>query len=252
MFTVEQVKSFNELEFGIYQYIIQHQAAVPCMRIRELAAETHVSTTTVLRFCKKVDCDGYAEFKYRLKQYLGQKNTMQIPDSIDELRVFLQRLESEQYQKLLDDAAGIIARADRVICVGINSSGFTAQHSARFFTNFGKFALSMTDPFYPAHTLDDELNTVAVVFTVSGEEEFVVSLAKGLKKQGCSVICISNTDQNTVAKLSDLTLPYFITQHRILQDPEKGTRDIDFTSQVPASVIGELLAKRVAGRLSEE
>ena len=58
MFTAEQVKSFNELEFGVYQYIIQHQAAVPYMRIRELAAETHVSTTTILRFCKKVDCDG--------------------------------------------------------------------------------------------------------------------------------------------------------------------------------------------------
>ena len=29
MFTVEQVKSLNELELKVYQYIIQHKAAVP-------------------------------------------------------------------------------------------------------------------------------------------------------------------------------------------------------------------------------
>ena len=80
MFTVEQVKSLNELELEVYQYVMQHQAAVPYMRIRELASEAHVSTTTILRFCKKLDCDGYAEFKYKLKQYLGQKNTVQVPD----------------------------------------------------------------------------------------------------------------------------------------------------------------------------
>ena len=144
MFTVEQVKSFNGLELGVYQYIIQHQAAVPYMRIRELAAEAHVSTTTILRFCKKVDCDGYAEFKYKLKQYLGQANCVQIPDDIDELLVFLNRLRSDAYQKLLDEAASIIAKADRVICVGINSSGYAAQHAARFFSNFWK-TLSLVD-----------------------------------------------------------------------------------------------------------
>lgn len=78
MFTVEQVKSLNELELEVYQYVMQHQAAVPYMRIRELAAETHVSTTTILRFCKKVDCNGYAEFKFRMREYLGQKNAIQV------------------------------------------------------------------------------------------------------------------------------------------------------------------------------
>ena len=53
MFTVDQIKSLNELELSVYHYVMQHQSAIPYMRIRELAAEAHVSTTTVLRFCKK-------------------------------------------------------------------------------------------------------------------------------------------------------------------------------------------------------
>ena len=252
VFTVEQVKSLNGLELGVYQYIIKHQAAVPYMRIRELAAETHVSTTTILRFCKKVDCDGYAEFKYKLKQYLGQKNCIQIPDDIDELMVFLDRLKNSAYQKQLDNAASIIAKADRVICVGINSSGYAAQHAARFFSNFGKFSLSLTDPFYPIHDLNDNIVTVAVVFSVSGEAEYAVTLARTLKKYGCSMICISNTDHNTIAKLSDITLPYFITQHRTPGNSGKAADYVDFTSQVPAVTLAELLAKRLARRLDEE
>ena len=253
MFTAEQVKSFNELEFGVYQYIIQHQAAVPYMRIRELAAETHVSTTTILRFCKKVDCNGYAEFKFRMRQYLGQKNPIQVPDDLDELQLSLKRFENATYQKLLDDAAGAIAKADHVLCAGICSSGYVAQHAARCFTYYGKFALSVTDPFYPVQQLDEKVNTIAVVFSVSGEAEKAVMLAKKLKNNGCRLICVSNTDQNTIARFSDITLPYFITHRRIWGDCGRGTEDIDYTSQVPAvAAVAELLAKRLASRLVEE
>ena len=252
MFTAEQVKSFNELEFGVYQYIVQHQAAVPYMRIRELAAETHVSTTTILRFCKKVDCNGYAEFKFRMREYLGQKNPIQVPDDLDELQLSLKRFENDTYQKLLDDAAGAIAKADHVLCAGICSSGYVAQHAARCFTYYGKFALSVTDPFYPVQQLDEKVNTIAVVFSVSGEAEKAVMLAKKLKNNGCRLICVSNTDQNTIARFSDITLPYFITHRRIWGDCGRGTEDIDYTSQVPAVAVAELLAKRLASRLVEE
>ena len=64
LFTPQQIKNLNELELLVYQYIIEHPNTVPFMRIRELAAEAHVSTTTVLHFCKKVGCDGYAPVSY--------------------------------------------------------------------------------------------------------------------------------------------------------------------------------------------
>lgn len=65
LFTIEKIQLLNELEMSVYHYVIQHQSAIPYMRIRELAAETHVSSTTILRFCKKLGCDGYAEWSSR-------------------------------------------------------------------------------------------------------------------------------------------------------------------------------------------
>lgn len=70
MFNSEIIKSLNDLELVLYRYIIKNTEKVTYMRIRELADEAHVSTTTILRFCKKFDCNGYSEFKVKLKIYL--------------------------------------------------------------------------------------------------------------------------------------------------------------------------------------
>lgn len=89
MFCVEEIKSLNELELAVYEYIMQHKSAVPYMRIRELAAEAHVSTSTVLRFCKKMGCDGYAEFKLRMKEWNGLKQVTHLSEDLSEIRAFL-------------------------------------------------------------------------------------------------------------------------------------------------------------------
>lgn len=68
LFTAQQIASLNELELLVYKYTVEHPTTVPFMRIRELAAEVHVSTTTVLHFFKKMGCDGYAQFKWKLKE----------------------------------------------------------------------------------------------------------------------------------------------------------------------------------------
>ena len=149
------------------------------------------------------------------------------------------------FQERLEEAASLIARADRVLCVGVCNSGYIAEHAARFFTCFGKFTLAVTDPYYPISQLDDKLNTVAVIFSVSGEASKPVRLAQDLKRHGGHLICISNT----IARMSDVALPYFITHRRI---PGEDEQDIDFTSQVPAVAVAESLAKRLSSRLTEE
>lgn len=55
MFTCQEIKSFNALELEVYNYIMRHQEQVVEMKIRELADAIHVSTTTILRFVRKLD-----------------------------------------------------------------------------------------------------------------------------------------------------------------------------------------------------
>lgn len=71
MFSEEMICSLNDLELEVYKYVVRNADKVCYMRIREFADAAHVSTSTILRFCKKAGCDGYAEFKIRLRQQSG-------------------------------------------------------------------------------------------------------------------------------------------------------------------------------------
>lgn len=53
MFKPQEVQSLNDLELEVYNYVISNYEKVMYMRIRELADAVHVSTTTILHFCKK-------------------------------------------------------------------------------------------------------------------------------------------------------------------------------------------------------
>lgn len=256
MFTIEKIQSLNELEMSVYQYVTLHQGAIPYMRIRELAAEAHVSSTTILRFCKKLGCDGYAEFKLRMKEYIGHQNIVQIPEDLSELKAFLERVESPVFQKKLDEAASMIAKADRVLCVGVSNSGYIAQYAARYFSTFGKFSMAVTDPFYPVWQLDDSATTVALIFSISGEVAQTIQITNQLKRHLCQIISITNSEKSTIAQLSELNLAHYITMRRGKENVDFTQPQIesiiDYSTQAPALIVAETLAKRVAARLQEE
>ncbi|WP_423250311.1 MurR/RpiR family transcriptional regulator, partial [Bacillus anthracis] len=59
----------------LYRYIMENSEKVVYMRIRDLADAAHISTSSVLRFCRKVNCEGFSEFKVKLKMYLESEQT---------------------------------------------------------------------------------------------------------------------------------------------------------------------------------
>ena len=67
MFSHHDLASLNDLEMQVYHDIIKHPESVSYMTIRELAERAGVSTTTVLRFCRKMQCDGWSEFRIRFR-----------------------------------------------------------------------------------------------------------------------------------------------------------------------------------------
>lgn len=89
MFTHEIIASFNELETSLYNYICQNGEKVVYMRIRELADETHVSTASILRFCKKLNCEGFSEFKVKLKMQLEKDKKTVLKSSQHSIAEFL-------------------------------------------------------------------------------------------------------------------------------------------------------------------
>lgn len=172
MFSYEVLQSFNNLEMLVYNYVMEHRHEVQYMTIRELAEAVHVSTSTVVRFCKKAGCDGYSEFRVQFKMFLKEekehKSKARMDESVDELTNFFRTVTSTRYEEQMNEYAMHIKAAKQLIFVGIGTSGILGKYGARYFSNLGKFALSVADPFYPI-TVTPNVTMTAVLLSVSGE-----------------------------------------------------------------------------------
>ena len=242
VFSHEEIQSLNALEMAIYNYVTKNREKVIHMKIRELAAQAHVSTTTVLHMCKKFGCDGYTEFKLQLKQELLQ-NRKDIDDlDIPALHNFLDRLSSPVLQNQVDQAVQILRGAGHILFIGVGTSSILAQYGARYLCNVGYFATFIDDPFTPVNscmTAQTRFDTVSVMaLSVSGETQQVIDMSRQLKEQGCTLISLTNSASCTLAQISDLNINYYMADLRI-------DGYFQLTCQAPVICLLEMIGRRL-------
>jgi len=242
MFSHAAVASLNNLEMLVYHYVIKNRDKVMYMTIRELADAVDVSTTTVLRFCRKLKCEGYSEFRLRFKLYLEQEEPQQANFGAGEIISFFKGVNNDEFDKLLDRAVDIILSSERIIFVGAGTSGALAKYGARFFSNVGKFSNHIDDPYFPV-TNDMARNALAIVLSVSGETEEILRFATQFSLHNCKVLSVTSHEQSRLAKLADFNLSWHAPQTRIA-----GVYDI--TTQIPVIYILESLGRKLAKKLA--
>lgn len=236
MFTHEKIQSLNELELSLYGYVTKNSSKVIYMRIRELANEAHVSTTTILRFCKKLGCEGFSEFKIKLKLHMEETGAKELTDNTSMLVDFLKKSDSSEFENKIKDICDVIEKSENVIFTGIGFSGVLAKYGARYLSAVGKFATYMDDPFFPS-TCRYYDKSVAIVFSVSGETPTVIDHVNSLKHEGCKIISITNNENCTLAKMSDINMAYYVQHDR--------TANYDITTQIPVLYIIETIGKKL-------
>lgn len=237
MFTYKEISMLNELELMVYNTIIKNTDKVMYMTIRELADVAGVSTTTVLRFCKKMNCDGYSEFRIRFKLHLERDEKAPISFGISEIISYFKSINNSEFDELLDLAAAQIAATRRIIFVGIGTSGALGKYSARFFSNIGKFSTYIDDPYYPINS-DMYQDAIAIILSVSGETEEIIRIASQFSLQNCKIISLTNSENSTLARMADLNISYHMPP--ILLEGH-----YNITTQIPVLYIIETIGKKL-------
>lgn len=236
MFNYEIIQSLNDLELLLYRYIMKNAEKVIYMRIRELADEAHVSTTTILRFCKKINCEGYSEFKIKLKMHIQRNESNKINDDTSIIVDFFKKLDNSELDRKLNVVCDLIKEARNVILIGTGSSGILCKYAARYFSSIGKFAMYIDDPYFPRNYKIYE-DSIIIAISVSGETPTVIDHISNLKRENSTVVSITNSENCTVAKISDLNIAYYVQREKI------GISDI--TTQIPVLYIIENIGKRL-------
>ena len=144
MFSNEEIQSLNALEMSVYNYVAKNREKVVYMKIRELAAQAHVSTTTVLHMCKKFGCDGYTEFKVRLKQEMLRDKRDVADLDISALQDFLARLAAPATQAQIDGVVEALRGMGHILFIGVGNSSILARYGARYLCNVGYFATAIS------------------------------------------------------------------------------------------------------------
>lgn len=238
------MKELSELEMAMYNYIITHGEQVTGMTIRQLAKELNVSSTTVLRFCSKLGCEGYSQFKYRFKEYLKDKTQENVANDFTVIEDFFAKVKDGDLNDQIRKVAQVICKNDRIFFIGMGSSGTLGKYGARYLSNYGKYAMYMEDPFYPMGE-NPYVSTAVIVMSVSGEQHYLFKQVQELKKGSVTIISITNSKQCTIAEMSDYNLAYYIPMVVL---PGK----YNVTSSIPVVYILERLAHDVNDIMKQE
>lgn len=223
MNTLTLIKSLypemTESEKGIADFILGKPEQLFQMNIQDLAAAADVSIPTVTRFSKRLDFEGFKDFKISLVRDISVGFHFQ-PDTLSdesvekmtrslfekEISIFRETMESLDY-KAIERAAQALLKADRILLFSVSSSnpatldclwklsmaGFTCIHSEDVYTqemiarNSGK-------------------KDAALCISFSGRSKEVVDCMRTAYENGAATICITSFMDSPVTKFSKIKL----------------------------------------------
>ena len=163
-FTYTQVSSLNETEAQVYNYVMMNRDKVIDENIRELAHDTHVSTATVIRFCKKMGCSGFLEFKYKLKDHIHAE-LIKAKQDCTNFMSFVAYTTTKQYQDGIQRVAEIIQNADNFFVLGLRHCADFSIYIARTFSHIGYYCYGFVDNLYPAQDVPEgETSVIMIIY----------------------------------------------------------------------------------------
>lgn len=235
MFEPNKIMNLSELEIIIYNYIIEHPKEIHRLSIQELATRTHVSTTTILRFCRNLGFNGYSEFKLRFHDEQKKQNLSNFSKEPNYPK-YLEKYTASDFQKRLDKISAILKKSSNIVWLGFGASAGLCKYGANFFSSSKKINFVIDDPYF--HSFSPlPPKTALIVLSVSGEIDNTIRILQKLKSSEVTIISITNYENSTLARISDYVIPYYITYNKF--------KDIDITTQLPVMFIIENLGTKL-------
>ncbi|WP_189399244.1 transcriptional regulator HexR [Arenicella chitinivorans] len=174
--------------------------------IASLASAAEVSEPTVNRFCHKLGCDGYPDFKLRLAQEISSNgqlfvenlsrdddSSMVIKKIMTSIQGSIQSLANTINPDVLDAAASAIAKCKSVHFFGMGASSSVALDAQHKFFRFGMPVIAHTDYINQrmACSMMDS-DDVAVFISYTGRTDAMIINAELARKGGATVIGITS------------------------------------------------------------
>lgn len=217
--------SLNEAERRVADFVSQHPDEAKGMPVTRLAERSGVSQTTVVRFCRALGYEGYADFKLALIEDLVPYNHNQaLPDvhseveRDDSLSTLVEKVLSmdmhaiDNTLKVLD--LGEFARAVKAIqnarvveILGVGSSLPVAMDLYyRLLRSGAQSRISVDSHMQAINAGLLQAGDVALAVSHSGEARNTLDAIELAKEAGATTVCVTNFPRSTLARICDISL----------------------------------------------
>lgn len=241
--------TLNQNEKRLLEHIVRNSRAVKDMSIRELSSACFVSTTTIMRFARKLGFSGYKELAESLRFSYSNSQQDQVPDVIWKSHYAGEYVKNiaESVRVLsketVDAFCGRIAPETHVYCIGSGLDREAAHYAYRMLTALG----------YSASCPEDEIGLKtaarcfgsgdsAMVFSVSGESPEAIGFLENVEAtvDNPAIATFTQSANNTIQALSPYD--FYVFTERIVLD------DVDFSTRISMMALVDLICYELLAR----
>ena len=219
----ETYHSLTKAEKKVADYVLQNPRQVLFMSITDLADACQVGETSVYRFCRTMNLQGYQEFKMQLSLGMSEQDEEWTPEEDNQglektlkesaerlLRKHVEALE-ETYRLLNQESfEGFLERmekARRIFFFGISDSQLIAQEAGNKFMSISGKAYSVADTHMQAVTAASMTEEDFLIFlSYSGATKDNIYTARIARRTGAGIGCITRFRKSPLSAYCDVVL----------------------------------------------
>lgn len=211
-------QDLTQSEKLVADYILEHIDDIKTITSHQLAVNTNIGQSTIIRFSQKL---GYGSFRelladlsaiprqdmYREEILVGESlndtNRKIIAQYQDIVEVTFENNRSEVIQQ----ACEMLTGAKKIILFGIGSSNLFCEYLANQLVKMGLLCMTSQTP-HTIYSLIDQSRRDTVLFLISesGETREVIKAAQLAKEKEIPVIALTRITRNSLHNYADLLL----------------------------------------------
>lgn len=233
---ITQIKStyssLTKSEQKVGEFILNNIDKIAYMSVTEVAKNCSVGEATILRFCRRLGYNGFYGFKKEIIGIVQEEKkveTNKVDDEVfDEMSTMLEHTLQVQDLDTINKVAEEIKKANNIFIYGLGLSRLCAKAAEIRLSFLGYRVYAFEDKhiqLLKANLVSED--DVVIGLSVSGSTRETVKNIEIAKKNGATIIGITNYNPSPLADLSDYVL--LSASKEVM---ETGTTLVTLTSQI--------------------
>ncbi len=202
---------FTKTDWKIVQYIKKSTAKFIELSAQELAKEIGTSDASIIRFAQKVGYSGLNELKYTMQKEIDKSsssvNHSDYSTLLNDNKMLLDSLFNLTNPTDINHARELMLKSQRIFIVGLNFNQNVAEIIAHKFMTIGLTVQALTN--YDTLKLYQSLSRESDLFitiSLSGNHKQLSNMLADFKKNGSSVLLITNYEKSLCSPYANVTL----------------------------------------------